>query len=107
MIKKNIQVIDAALNCAYDVYRVSDEDFRLIFPKKGQNIEFGEDLAGRLSKSELEELFSRVWEEPIEKALVNGINGILFFQLKEEKGEFYPNKKDSDLDGKGRSWHHE
>ncbi len=30
---KNIQVIDGALNCVYDIFPLTDEDFSVIFPK--------------------------------------------------------------------------
>jgi hypothetical protein len=28
---KNIQIIDGADNCAYDIYQITDEDFKIIF----------------------------------------------------------------------------
>ena len=31
-IVKNIQVIDGAVNCVYDIYSATDEEFSLIFP---------------------------------------------------------------------------
>ncbi len=41
---KNIQVIDGAINCAYDVYVATGEDFLLLFPGSGQDIQFIEFL---------------------------------------------------------------
>ena len=36
---KNIQVIDGAVNCVYDVFAATDEEFALIFPP-GQGVAF-------------------------------------------------------------------
>ena len=44
---KNIQVIDSAENCMYDIYEVSEVDFNIIFPAPNQDIEFAEELDGR------------------------------------------------------------
>ena len=97
---KNVLVIDGALNCAYDIYTISDADFEIIFPDD-QDIEFAEDLEdGRLSEQELEDLGKRLWKNRIEKKLVNGIHGTLFYGLGIKK-KFYPNKKDSDLTANG------
>jgi hypothetical protein len=34
---KHIQVIDPALNCTYDIFAASEEDFALLFPDDGQD----------------------------------------------------------------------
>jgi hypothetical protein len=45
---ENIQVIDSARNCTYDVFEIADSDFELLFPSPRQDIEFSEDFfAGR------------------------------------------------------------
>ena len=36
----NVQFIDSARNATYDVFSAVEEDFRLIFPRAGQDIEF-------------------------------------------------------------------
>jgi hypothetical protein len=33
---KNIQVIDDALNCSFDVFEATDEEFALLFPGAGR-----------------------------------------------------------------------
>lgn len=43
---KNIQVIDGALNCVYDVFAASDDDDALLFPA-GTDVAFAEDLQRR------------------------------------------------------------
>jgi len=47
MDRRNVQVIDTALNCTYDVYSVSENDFMLLFPN-GQDVEFAEDFFAHL-----------------------------------------------------------
>lgn len=90
---KNIQIIDDAINCAYDVYSISDEDFNVIFHEPGQNVEFIEDLEARIGTENLEELHRRIWQRRIKKESINGIHGTLFYQM-DYKKEFYPNKID-------------
>jgi hypothetical protein len=40
---KNVQVIDGARNCVYDVFATSDDDHSLLFPD-GTDIAFAEDF---------------------------------------------------------------
>jgi hypothetical protein len=101
---KNIMFIDDAPNCAYDIFAVEDYIFEFLFPKKGQNIEFLEDAFERLSQSQVDEVCSVFKDFPQVKSLALGIHGILFFDLKDKKSKFYPNKLDSDLDGWARGW---
>lgn len=44
---KNIQVIDGAANCTYDIFAATDEQFEMIFAN-GANVEFIEDVVERL-----------------------------------------------------------
>ena len=37
---KNIQVIDGALNCTFSIFQASDEEFTLLFPEAGQEIQY-------------------------------------------------------------------
>ena len=46
---KNVQVIDGADNCTYDIYQFTDEEFAVVFPGDGQDVEFAEELYDRLS----------------------------------------------------------
>jgi hypothetical protein len=99
---KNILVIDGALNCAYDIYASTHETFKEIFPKKGQDIEFIDDFIARVGKKRAIKLLKPLWAMRQEKRRVRGIHGTLFYQLSFKK-EFYPNKRDDDLDkGLGR-----
>ncbi|MFV1883567.1 MAG: hypothetical protein ACMZ7B_03685 [Balneola sp.] len=92
---KNIQVIDGADNCVYDIYAVSDEDFKIMFPNGNQNIEFIEDLELRVGTEMVKNLNTRIWQNRIPKSEVNGIHGTLFYQLLSKK-QYYSNKIDPD-----------
>lgn len=90
---KNIQVIDEAPNCVYDIFALNENDFDLLFPN-GQDVEFIEDLELRIPQDKLKNILERLWQNPIPKIAVQGIHGILFYNLYDKK-KFYPDKKDS------------
>ncbi len=95
---KNIQVIDGAQNSEYAIYAVTEEEFALIFPEEGQNVEFIEDLIERLGEDKADEVFEHVWERRVDKLDVVGIHGTLFYELLEKK-EYYPTKNDRTMIG--------
>lgn len=92
---KNIQVIDGAENCTYDVYSVEDNIFEMIFPEE-QDIEFSSDLTKRLGFDETNKVLNILWQGICEKKEVLGIHGTLFFEL-EFKKAFYPSKKEKEM----------
>jgi hypothetical protein len=94
---KYIQVIDAATNCAYDVYQVSDENFKILFPEEGQDIQFEEDVP---ENSRTEWAFKEMQKGLIDKKKSKGIDGTYFYRLGFKK-QYYPNKKESDLTALG------
>jgi len=95
---KNVQIIDGAMNCTYSIYAFTDEQFALLFPEEGQDIEFIEDVAVRLSPEQQERAFSGAWTRPVRKSDAQGIHGTLFYQL-DYKKEYYPSKRESDAYG--------
>ena len=112
---KNIQCIDEAGNCAYDIFQIDEDDFIKIFPN-GTNIQFIEnifnmdDRYGDMTdiEKEYKKIFDKVWKKPVKKHEVCGIHGTLFYGLKIKMG-CYPNLQESDLDlnvSSGRSWNH-
>jgi hypothetical protein len=97
---KNIQVIDGANNCAYDVYSATEDEFRIVFPEPDQDIQFIEDIR---DDENIKKVLSQIWKRRLNKPEINGIHGTLFYELTDKK-QFYPNRKDSDLTvGLGRS----
>lgn len=91
---KNIQVIDGAVNCVYDIFAATDEEFCLIFPP-GQDIAFIEEVSAQGNKQALEAAFKNIWKRRIAKSNVQGIHGTLFYELSEKK-VFYPTRRDEE-----------
>jgi hypothetical protein len=100
---KTILVIDGAENCAYDHFQANEDFFAVLFPALGQDIEFIEDFQARHPDNTFAEQFDLLWKSPVSKKSVQGVDGILFYGMPYKK-RYYPNKKDSDLNGSGRAW---
>lgn len=98
---KNIQLIEPADNCAYNIYAMPDEDFELMFPN-AQDIEFVEDFFKRVGSEKAGQIYSALWLRLLKKTEVQGIHGTLFVQLRDQKKRIYPNKKFAD-DGSSSS----
>ncbi|RNJ42135.1 hypothetical protein B5V01_20300 [Mesorhizobium erdmanii] len=92
---KNVQIIDGAINTAYNIYGISDEDFELMFPN-GQDIEFIEDFLDRVGDKEAARITEFMWKNLLRKPDIHGIHGTLFYELKPQKVHLYPTKKFSD-----------
>ena len=91
---KNIQVIDGAENCVYDIFAATDADFSLIFPA-GEDVAFIEELYTKARRSKLDKAFSRLWTRRLRKRDAVGIHGILFYQLG-HKRQYYPTRRDEE-----------
>ncbi len=98
---KNIQVIDGANNCVYDVFSATDAEFALIFPD-GQDVAFIDEVLARGPKKALGAAFTAIWERRIRKCDAMGIDGLLFYQL-EYKKQYYPTRRDEDAENPGGS----
>ncbi|WP_147455626.1 hypothetical protein [Solilutibacter pythonis] len=92
----NIQIIDGADNCTYDVFTISRDGFREIFPDDGQDVEFIDDFVARVGEQHAASILNELWKHPANKKAVDGIHGTLFFEL-EKKKAFYPTKKESEM----------
>ena len=91
---KNIQVIDGAENCVYDVFAASEEEFAIIFPGE-QDIAFIDEVYGRGNRESLDRALTAIWTRRIPKRDVQGIHGILFYEL-EGKKPYYASRKDEE-----------
>ncbi len=99
---KNIQVIDRADNCAYDVFAVSDEQFNVLFPN-GSNVSFAEEVIPNYRNNFDVNGIGEIWVNPLRKEDVVGIHGTLFFEMIDLKAPFYPTRHERDLDVSGRA----
>lgn len=92
---KNIQIIDGALNCSYDIFSATDEEFKVIFPGELQDVEFIEDVVAR-DGAGLNAMFAAIWQRPVDKPSVQGIHGTLFYEMEHKKG-YYPTKRSCEM----------
>jgi hypothetical protein len=91
---KNIQVIDGAQNCVYDIFETLDEEYFLIF-KDGRDIAFIDEVYQSGDRSALDAAFTKIWRRRIRKIDADGIHGLLFYELPEKK-IYYPTRKDEE-----------
>ena len=91
---KNIQVIDGAENCVYDVFAATDDEFDLIF-QAGTDIAFIDEVYARGNAVRLDDAFNKIWARRLKKIDVHGIHGTLFYELNNKK-LYYPTHKDED-----------
>lgn len=91
---KFVQIIDGAINCTYDIFMVTNEEFKLIFPE-GTDIAFIDEIYQNGSAPRLDEAFAEIWQRRVKKTDAKGIHGIIFFEL-EEKKKFYPTRRDEE-----------
>ncbi len=91
---KNIQIIDAAENCVFDIFAASEEEFALVFPA-GTDIAFIDEVYARGNAQALDAAFNNIWNRPVAKSQAQGIHGLLFYEL-ETKKQYYPTRKDAE-----------
>jgi hypothetical protein len=91
---KNIQVIDGADNCVYDIFAATEEEFSVIFPK-GTDIAFIDEVFSYADQTTLERVLEKIWSRRLRKDSVQGIHGTLFYDL-ERKKPYYPTRKDDE-----------
>ena len=91
---KNIQVIDGAENCVYDIFQATEEEFNLIFPGE-TDVAFIDEVYATGDKELLDNSFNAIWLRRISKVRANGIHGLLFYELGSKK-RYYPSRKDEE-----------
>lgn len=91
---KNIQIIDGARNCVYDIFAATDDEFALIFPP-GTDVAFIDEVYDQGSEQLLDAAFNKIWKRRLKKVDVHGIHGTIFYDL-EEKKAYYPTRRDED-----------
>jgi hypothetical protein len=93
---KNIQIIDGADNATYSVFQVTDEEFKLIFPRRGQDLEIPEAVFRRLGYEKAEKLFKPIWARPILKTDITGLHGTLFYNYYNKRHHLPRSKREID-----------
>jgi hypothetical protein len=90
----NVQVIDSALNCVYDIFATTPEEFSRVFPS-GTDVAFIDEVYERYDAEELNALFTLIWQRRVRKQDAAGIHGTLFYGLANKK-QFYPTRRDDE-----------
>ena len=90
---KNVQVIDGAVNCVYDIFALDDDAFAVVFPS-GQDVAFIDEVVARVGAAKVDGIMSRLWAHRVRKCEVAGIHGTLFYDL-EHKKDYYPDRTDA------------
>lgn len=99
---KNIQVIDGAENCVYDIFAATEEEFALIFPP-GQDVAFIDEVMDAApDRALLDRAFNAIWARRLAKSAAMGIHGLLFYELSEKK-PYYPTRRDEEAINPGGS----
>ena len=91
---KNIQVIDGADNCVYDIFSATDEEFALIF-KSVKDVAFIDEVYNTGDEKLLDAAFNSIWQRRIKKSDAQGIHGTVFYEL-DKKKVYYPTRSDED-----------
>ncbi|MBM7656402.1 hypothetical protein [Neobacillus cucumis] len=87
--KRNVQVIDGAINSTFEIYEVDIELFDILFPN-GNDIAFTSDFPN-LDDTDF---YERFYSKMVDKKKVNGIHGTLF--LEDIAKESFPNRRETD-----------
>lgn len=91
---KNIQIIDGAQNCVYDIFSATNEEFALVF-SEGKDIAFIDEIYATGDGQLLDVAFQNIWQRRVRKSEVRGIHGIIFYEL-EKKKIYYPTRRDEE-----------
>ena len=94
---KNIQIIDGAANATFSVFQATDEEFAVIFPR-GCDIDTIDDVIERLGEVEADRVISPMWERPILKRDVLGIDGTLLYDAGERRDYLPLSRREVDWD---------
>jgi len=96
---KNIQIIDGAQNCVYDIFTATDEEFALLFPAD-TDIAFIDEIYAQGDAKVLDAAFENIWQRRVKKSEARGIHGIIFYELDVKKA-YYPTRRDEEASNPG------
>lgn len=87
---KNLMIIDGAVNCTFDVFNITDEQFKFIFPAEGQELECIDALVDKHGDDRIDEVFKGIFEYcHMNKGWIEGIHGTLFYEYPKRRA-LYP-----------------
>lgn len=86
---KNIMLIDGASNCTFDVYRISEEHFKYLFPNEGQELEYIDALIEQHGEDPVDEAIKGIFEYCyMNKSWIEGIHGTLIYEYPQRRVHF-------------------
>ncbi len=91
---KNIQIIDGGDNATLGIFQATEEGFKLIFPRQGQDLEVAGTAYKRLRKKKAGEVVEAIWKRPILKPNCNGLHGTLFYKHFEKRQHLPESKRE-------------
>ena len=94
---KTIQIIDRAQNCVFSIFQAQEDEFAILFPGQGQDVQFAADIPKLKDPNKAAEALNRLWTRPIRKCDAHGIHGTLFYDL-ERYRQVYPTKREDEVD---------
>ena len=93
---RNVQIIDGAANATFSIFQATEEEFALLFPRKGQDLEIIEAVIRRLGQARANELLLPMWRRPILKQDAQGIHGTLFYNYYDNRHHLPASKREID-----------
>lgn len=101
---KNIQIIDSADNATFSLFQATDDEFAMIFPGVGQDIELIEDFVARVGDEAAGKIMGPIWERPILKRDAVGLHGTLFYEWEGKRRYLPATKREVDLNPTSVNW---
>ena len=93
---KNIQVIDGAVNSIFEIYRVPNALFDLMFPE-GTDIAFIDDVENAFGMANKENLWDQVYRNRVDKKRVRGIHGTLHLTGSAVSKKYFQTRKEAEV----------
>lgn len=94
---KNIQIIDGADNATFSLFQATDDEYVELFVD-GTDMDFIEDVVGRLGDDRAGEILKAIWERPVLKRDAIGLHGTLFYNWASRRCHLPTTKREVDLD---------
>jgi hypothetical protein len=91
--KKNVQIIDGAINSTFDIFEVSLNQFKVVFPDN-KDVAFLDDFPHLDNQTEF---WKEFYKSKVDKEKVRGIHGTLHLTGSEVEKDEFPNRKETDV----------